>query len=314
MNQKTIAVYHKSVPNSKNQEKIDLLNFFSHGAKVVGDLVIDVQDHKYISTDIAIIQGWISDTVRAVPHQTLRDTVIKSQIKNNKFVIGVDSNLFLYSNTDNPLHYLRYSFNGVFPNTGIYCDTEIDPQRWIKISNNLKIFLKPYRISGEHILLCLQRNGGWSMGSYDVQDWAISTINKLRQYTDRPIVIRGHPGDKSAREYLDPTSHKCRLKNIPNIHFSNFNRTLIEDLENCWAAVNHNSSPVVGAAIEGYPIFVTDPVKSQCAEIANLDLSQIENPAMPDRQRWVERLSMFHWNFEELKSGECWSHMRKFII
>jgi len=50
----------------------------------------------------------------------------------------VDSNLFLYANTTNPLHYLRYSFNGVFPTTGIYCDTTIDPCRWQKISQNLK--------------------------------------------------------------------------------------------------------------------------------------------------------------------------------
>jgi hypothetical protein len=56
-----------------------------------------------------------------------------------------------------------------------------------------------------------------------------------------------------------------------------------------------------------------DPLKSQCAEIANTDLSQIENPQMKNRQPWVERLSMFHWNFEELKSGECWQHMKKFV-
>ena len=77
--------------------------------------------------------------------------------------------------------------------------------------------------------------------------------------------------------------------------------------------VNHNSSPTVGAAIEGYPIFVTDPAHSQCAEIANLDLSQIENPNLPDRQKWVERLAMFHWNFEEIANGECWHHMKKYV-
>jgi hypothetical protein len=70
---------------------------------------------------------------------------------------------------------------------------------------------------------------------------------------------------------------------------------------------------VVGAAIEGIPIFVMDPSKSQCAEIANLDLTQLENPILHDRQRWVERLSMFHWNFEELQNGECWTHIRNYI-
>jgi len=56
-----------------------------------------------------------------------------------------------------------------------------------------------------------------------------------------------------------------------------------------------------------------DPVKSQSKDVANTDLSKIETPVLMDRQPWVERLSMSHWNFDELKSGECWSHMRKYV-
>jgi hypothetical protein len=70
----------------------------------------------------------------------------------------------------------------------------------------------------------------------------------------------------------------------------------------------------VAAGIEGYPVFLTDPTRSQAAEIANTDLKLIETPNTEvNRQRWIERLSMFHWNFEELKSGECWAHMRNYI-
>lgn len=310
---KTVAIYHKSVPNGKNQEKIDLLINFSHGVRVVGDNAIDVYDQKIISADVGVIQGWISSgTGMMSSHALLRDNVIKQQLFSKRYVIAVDSNLFLYANTSNPLHYLRYSFNDVFPHKGIYCDTEIDPTRWKKISGNLGINLKNYRITGDHILILMQRNGGWSMGGLDVQDWAISIIDTLRQYTDRPIVIRPHPGDKDSRNYLDPSNPKCKIKFSKRVRLSN-NINLIDDLRNCWAAINYNSSPVVGAAIEGYPIFVSDPIRSQCKEIANTDLAQIENPLMPDRQRWVERLSMFHWNFDELKSGECWAHMKKFI-
>ena len=310
---KTVAIYHKTVPNAKNQEKIDLLKNYSLGVKAVGDQLIEVNDYQYQSSDVALIQGWLGQGPITSPHLKLRNSVIDNQIRSKKYVICADSNLFLYANTDNPHHYLRYSFNGVFPNTGIYCDTEVDSSRWIKISRDLNITLKDYKTNGNHILLCLQRNGGWSMGNFDVQQWALATIQQIRKYSNRPIVIRGHPGDKAAKEYLDPRSPKCRLKNLPNVYFSDFGRTLLQDLENAWAVVNYNSSPVVGAAIEGYPIFVTDPERSQCKDIANTDLSKIENPNRPDRQQWVERISMFHWNFEELKSGECWSHMRSFI-
>ena len=94
---------------------------------------------------------------------------------------------------------------------------------------------------------------------------------------------------------------------------SNDGRPLEQDLKNCWAVVNYNSSPAVGAAIEGYPVFITDPNRSQCREIANVDLSKIENPNLPDRLSWLQRISMFHWNFEDLRSGRCWSHMRQYV-
>jgi hypothetical protein len=224
-----------------------------------------------------------------------------------------DSNLFLYKNSANPGHYLRYSFNGIFPNTGTYCDTNIDSSRWNKLSKNLDVNLKDYRKSGSHVLLCLQRNGGWSMGGYDVVEWTTSTIKELRKYTDREIVIRAHPGDKGSVDYLSPANLMKKLGNLKGIRLSKTGATLVDDLKNCWAVVNYNSSPTVGAAIEGYPIFVTDPTRSQCSEIANKALAEIESPTLFDRQRWAERLAMFHWNFEEIQSGECWTHMRKYI-
>jgi hypothetical protein len=309
-----VTVYHNSVPNAKNLEKINLLRYFSQGVRTAGDSVIDNTTYVYNPSDVGVIQGWINIGSKIGKHLDLRNAVINEQIKNKKYVVVADSNLFLYANTNNPLHYLRYSFNGVFPNTGIYCDTNIDPSRWKKISSDLNISLKDYKANGNHILLCLQRNGGWSMKDYDVQEWALATIREIRKYSDRPIIIRGHPGDKAAKEYLDPCSPKCRLKNLPNVQFSDFGRSLLQDLNNAWAVVNHNSSPVVGAAIEGYPIFVTDSSRSQCRDIANTDLSMIETPNRPNRQPWVERLSMFHWKFDELRSSECWSHMRKFIV
>ena len=308
----SVAIYHKTVPNAKNQEKIDLLKNFSLGVLSTGDTAVDNQSYVYRQSDVGVIQGWLGAGAITTPHLQLRNTVITNQLKNKKYEVVVDSNLYLYANTANDLHYLRYSFNGVFPNTGIYCDTNVDSSRWQKLSKNLNLSLKDYRITGNHVLVCLQRNGGWSMGSLDVQNWAIQTINTLRQHTDRPIVIRAHPGDKASREYLDPRSPKCRIKFSKAVRLST-NANLVDDLRNCWAAVNYNSSPVVGAAIEGIPIFVMDPAKSQCKDIANIDLAQIENPQMPNRQPWVERLAMSHWNFNELKSGECWSHMRKFI-
>ncbi len=310
---KVVAYLSCLPPNNKNVEKGEILERFSKGVRATGDQVILHTGNTLLDCDVALSVGWVHESSKNTSHLQLRRAIYENQIQKNKKVLLADSNLFLYKDKSNPKHYLRYSFNGIFPNTGIYCDTDIDPDRWNKISRELGIELKDYRAKGQHILLCLQRNGGWSMGGIDVIDWAASTIKELRKYTDREIIIRAHPGDKSSTDYLNHKNLIRKIGLLKNVRLSKPSATLIDDLHKCYAVVNYNSSPTVGAAIEGYPIFVTDPARSQCRDIANLDLSKIENPDLPDRQKWIERISMFHWNFEEIENGECWAHMRKYV-
>ena len=93
------------------------------------------------------------------------------------------------------------------------------------------------------------------------------------------------------------------------------NERLIDDLRHAWATVVYNSSPSVASLIEGVPAFITDPVPqhSQTYGVANTDLSSLENPSMLDRQSWIERVAMCHWNFDELRSGEAWQFFKKYI-
>ena len=89
---KTIAVYHNSVPNGRNPEKVNLLKFFSRGAKSVGDTVLDVNANVYRPTDVAVIQGWVAPGSDAGPHVILRNLVVQSQAKPGKYTIAFDSN------------------------------------------------------------------------------------------------------------------------------------------------------------------------------------------------------------------------------
>jgi hypothetical protein len=306
-----VTSYLKVVPKKNtSEEKTGLLTKFITGVNRVGDTGIIHHGLDVVDSDVAIIQGWQHEKGKNGEHLKLRQHIIDTQLAKNKYVITADSNLFLYANKSNkPHHYLRYSINGIFPSTGNYCDDNIDPARWQKIHKDTGITLENYKVKGKTIVLCLQRNGGWSMSGIDVQDWILTTVAKIRKYSDRPIVIRAHPGDKKAREYL--TRH-CRFKHLQNVTLSAFDRPLELDLHKAWAVVNHNSSSIVGPIIQGYHAFVTDPIKSQCAEVANTDFSMINTPQEFDRQRWLERISMFHWKFDELEDGSCWRHMRNY--
>lgn len=301
-----VAYYAGIPPNNNNLEKPKILDYFCQGVNASGDTAIAHRGMSVIDCDVALIQGFVHEHGKQLPHLKLRKDAIDRQIKIGKKSLVVDSNLFLYVDKTNPLHYLRYSFDGVFPTTGFYFDRDIDPNRWKKISQNLNISLKPYRTVGNHILLCLQRNGGWSMQGLSSIEWMNKTIANIRQFSDRPIIVRAHPGDKKIKSVLS-VKHK-------NVMISN-NENLITDLKNAWATVVFNSSPSVASVIEGVPTFVTDtrPEQSQSFEVANIDISKIENPILKDRQQWIEKISMSHWNFDELRSGEAWQFFRRYI-
>lgn len=302
----TVVSYLNGVPSPlKNPHKVEVLKKFTEGVKRAGDNGISHLGNNLISCDVGVIQGWVHADSPNTPHLLLRKNVADN--KKNRHTVIVDSNLFNYEVGKLYHHlYARFSLDGVFPTTGNYFSDIVDPNRWKKISKDLNLSLKDWRTNGNHILLACQRNGGWSMGGYDVVDWITSTVNEIRKYSDRPIVIRAHPGDKNAKRYLTKLKSNCIIST---------NEKIKQDFKNAWATITYNSSPGVASAIEGIPVFVTDPNPkvSQAAEVANIDISQIENPKYFERQNWIEKLSMCHWKYEEVGSGVAWDHMRKFL-
>lgn len=305
---KAVAYYGGIPARNNNLEKPLILENFIKGVIAVGDEGILHKGMNVIPSDVALIQGFVHEHGKNAPHLQLRKNAFDTQIKQKKKALIVDSNLFLYADPGNTRRYLRYSFNGVFPTTGFYFDKDIVSSRWEKISKHLNIQLQPWRTAGDHILVCLQRNGGWSMRGLDVQNWLDQTIIEIRKYSKkRPIVVRLHPGDKKMPKLIKIKHKNVRLSNNPS--------DIRKDLKNAWATVLYNSSPAVASAIQGVPVFLTDPNPeySQAKPVSNTDISKIENPLMPDRQGWIEKLSMCHWNFEELTSGEAWQFFRKYV-
>ena len=219
----------------------------------------------------------------------------------------MDSNLFLYADPDNSKGYLRYSYDGIFPNTGEYCNDTPDPMRWEKISSDLNIHLKPWTRNGSYVLICCQRQGGWSMNGESVMPWLFKQIKKIRARTDRSIVVRFHPGDKSTllnKKLL--TEKKLSRVTVSEATY------IQEDLKNAHAVVSYNSSPGVVAAIEGVHTIVLDPEHSQAAAVSTHHLNKIDEPPLYDRELWIQQMAQMHWNINELKDGTAWKHLRNY--
>jgi len=301
-----VASYLMGIPpGNTNPEKPAIIVNFIEGVWRCSDEGTIVTDYTPVDADVAVVQGYVHPGSKNSFHLNLRKSVFEKQQQDSKRSIIVDSNLFLYADPGNTKKFLRYSYDGIFPSTGEYCNDNPDPQRWETIRKSLGIDLKPLKRNGKNILICCQRDGGWSMGGNALMPWLIKTISYIKQYSDRRIVIRFHPGDKNVLEHKKALA-RYRLKDVK---ISN-NLNILQDFDSAYAVINYNSSPAVAAAIEGIPTFVLDPKNSQAAEVAHHNLKDLENIREFDRESWILKMAQMHWSLDELKDGTAWQHLR----
>jgi hypothetical protein len=162
----------------------------------------------------------------------------------------------------------------------------------------LGLVLKPWRTSGEYILICGQHDKSlqWQ-GMPSMSQWIMNTIDTIRAHTDRPIMFRPHP--------------RCPLPNIER-EFKNVRRQnpvklngTYDDYDmrfnNIHATVSWSSNPGTHSILKGVPAFVGP--SSLAYDVANVDLSQIENPLMPDRQQWLNDYAHTEWTIQEITQG-----------
>tara|TARA_B110000503_G_scaffold92351_1_gene139267 strand:- start:110 stop:1042 length:933 start_codon:yes stop_codon:yes gene_type:complete len=303
----SVASYLMGIPpGNTNTEKPQIIVNFIEGVWAAGDKGQIICDYNPVDSDVAVVQGFVHPGSKNQAHLNLRKNVFEKQQRDGNRSIIVDSNLFLYADQGNTNKFLRYSYDGIFPNTGEYCNHSPDPARWDLISKRLGIKLKPWKKAGNTILICCQRDGGWSMDGKALMPWIIQTVSNIRKYSDRKIVIRFHPGDKHVLEHRRALS-RYKLTNV----LVSTAKHILEDLQTTHAVVNHNSSPSVVSAIEGVPVFVTDPNRSQASEVAHHNFEHLENLQEFDRELWIQKMAQMHWTLDELKDGTAWRHLRQ---
>ena len=156
------------------------------------------------------------------------------------------------------------------------CIGNADPARW----NELRISIER-RKKGSKILVCRQSVKFYELHGINRDDWVRNTINTLRQYTDRPIEIR----DKSTGDLTEWQFRRA----LSDVH----------------AVVVYTSIAGVQAVTRGVPCFATE----KCASLAfgSSDLSQIENPVLPDnRFEMACVLANNQWTLDEIRNGTAW--------
>lgn len=119
----------------------------------------------------------------------------------------------------------------------------------------------------------------------DREQWIQDTVNTIKRYTDRPVIVRERAARRQDRVFTDPLSEVLKK----DVH----------------ALVTFNSNAAVEAVIDGVPVFVLAPTHA-AAPVGNRDLGQIENPFWPDnslRYSWLCHLAYCQYHVRELRDG-----------
>lgn len=297
-----VGIFYNSISNpGKFSNKVMLMDNFKQGVLANGDEPIEYRDNRLPDQklDTGFVLGYTLE-------DNFRKKIIDVLKNSNTPRVFVDSNILHYSRKEHEWH--RYSLNSVYPSDGVYLFDNIDKTKWKTFSDWHNASLIPWRNDGRFILIFCQRPKGWNLFGNDQDLWLQQTIEQIRKYSQRPIRIRMHPGDGSKDKQIE----KIKKRYEESISIST-EENIRDALRNCWCGIGYNSTPTSVAAIEGIPVYVHDPANSWAKDIAFSDLSMIENPPLPDRADWINKIANIHWSNDEVKSGKLWAAIKTYI-
>ena len=146
---------------------------------------------------------------------------------------------------------------------------------------------KPWKKDGRKILIAAPDEKPCKFYNTTQQEWIENTIDNLKQYTDRPVVVRERAPKRIDRITTD---------------------TLQSALDNdVFALVTFNSVAAVESIFYGIPAFTLAPANA-ASPVSLQDLSKIENPYYPDQDKlyaWGCHLSYGQFHISEMTSGKA---------
>jgi hypothetical protein len=146
-----------------------------------------------------------------------------------------------------------------------------------------------------NIIVALQHDRSLQVSGVNMTAWLHSTLNILKNSTDRPITVRPHPRCKLKLNDL-PAGVTVEIPNrLPNTYDS-------YDMHyDCHALVNYNSGPGIQAAIAGVRPIV-DP--TSLAYPVGVGVADIEQSYTQDRETWLAQICHTEYTIDELRRGK----------
>jgi hypothetical protein len=139
---------------------------------------------------------------------------------------------------------------------------------------------------GRNILLCPPSGKAMACFGLDLDQWMEETVSTIKQYSDRPIIIRlkGSRRDRTSTDTME--------------------MALSQDIH---CLVTFNSIAATEALLLGKPAITLGPNAAQ--PLCKQDLSQIERPYIPtadEVEAWAAHLAYAQFSENEMKDGTAW--------
>jgi len=145
----------------------------------------------------------------------------------------------------------------------------------------LGIKIPKWKKNGRNILLVMPSEKPAKFFGIDNDTWRTQTIETIKKYTDRPIVIR----EKAKRQ-------------------ERISKTIYEEFDNTFAVVTLQSIAATEAILYGVPAFTLE--RNAASKLCGWDLSKIERPTYVDQDlvhKWACHLAYGQFHNNELTDG-----------
>lgn len=151
----------------------------------------------------------------------------------------------------------------------------------------LMVPIMPWKKGGRKILIAKPDDKPMKFYGLNLEQWLEETVNTIKQYTDREIVVRE------------------RVKSRTDRMVHNTLKEALDDDVHC--LVTFNSNAATESVLHGIPAFTLAPSHAASPVTSN-DLSKIENPYYPDKDKvyaWACHLAYLQFHNNELRDGSA---------
>jgi len=247
----------------------DFINLFAKGCNTIP---ISTDDFVYeSSTDSIVLRG------------ILKHKIMKRCWQDNRTFYYMDTGYFGNErSTDNPNGW-KY-WHRIVKNNLQHGEIIARPNDRFKKFN--KTF-SPWKKSGNKILVAAPDDKPCKFYGITKDQWVAETVAKIKEHTDRPVVVR-----------------ERAPKRIDRIITDTLQKALDDDV---FALVTYNSVAAIESVFHGIPAFTMAPANA-ASPVALQDLSKIETPYYADKDKlyaWGCHLAYGQFHTTELRNGQA---------